>query len=417
MRIRKHMGRIGAPVAALVTVVGLAGCSSGGSGSGSAHALTIWYRPGSVPASAVKGVQQQFPQVQLKLVQVPDLETKLKVALQTGKGAPDIAVIGNDIASYASIESRFADLKTLGADPTKDYVAWKWANGTTPDGRIIGLPVDTGPQGLFYRTDLFAKAGLPTDPAQVAALVNTWDGYRSLAEKATKAGFSACDDASQVYNLHLEQKGQGYFDTSGTYIGDNDYSHQAFDYSAALLKDGLCAKVTPYSTDFSSALAQNKLGAFVGPVYEGPLIASAGSPSGVWRVAEPPGGPGSAGGSFLSIMSSAKDQKDAYAVISWMMNSANQASGYAQDGLFPSATGAFTSPEMTAPQPYYGGQAVGALFAKVVQASPTVHVAPLSSAAESAIANALTQVEQGQAAPADAWSAAQSQIHSQLQNK
>ncbi|MDX2939475.1 ABC transporter substrate-binding protein [Streptomyces ipomoeae] len=413
MSPRNHLPRIVALCAAMTTAFGLSACSSSG-GTGSADGLTLWYRPGSVPTSAIEGVQKQFPDVKLKLVKVPDLETKLKLALQTGTGAPDIAVIGNDISSYASIETKFADLKSLGADPAKDYVTWKWANGTTPNGRVIGFPIDTGPQGLFYRTDLFAKAGLPTDPEKVSALVSTWDGYRTLAEKASKAGFKACDDASQVYNLHLQQKGQGYFTSSNKYIGDNALSREAFDYSAKLLTDGLCTKTTAYTTDWSSAVAQNKLGAFVGPVYEGPLISSAGSPSGVWRVAQPPGGAGSSGGSFLSILSSAKDKKNAFAVVKWMMNAANQTSGYLKDGLFPSSLGALDDAKLTAAQPYYGGQKVGAVFAEVVKDSPTLYVAPQNSFAESTIQGGLISVRDGKASAASAWKKAQATISKQL---
>ncbi|MEV6544130.1 extracellular solute-binding protein [Streptomyces sp. NPDC051665] len=415
MRSSNHLPRSVTALVLTSAALCLSACS-GSTGSGDSGALTIWYRPGSVPTSAVKGVQKQFPGVKLKLVQTPDLETKLKLALQTGSGAPDAAVIGNSIASYASIASKFVDLKSLGADPTKDYVAWKWANATTSDGRVIGFPIDTGPQALFYRTDLFAKAGLPTDPAKVSAMASTWAGYRTVAEKAADKGFKACDNASQVYALHLEQKGQGTIDKSGKYLRDNAVVREAFDYSAQLLADGLCAKADPYSTDWSSAVAQNKLGAFVGPAYEAPLISAAGSPSGVWRVANPPGGAGSQGGSFMSILSSSKHQKDAYAVVKWMLNATNQTSGYVKDGLFPSSLGAFEQPQLTAPQAYFGGQKAGVVFAAVVKDSPAVPVTPQDGTVEGAMTTALTSVGQGKASVTKAWNTAQAQIDKQLKN-
>ncbi|MFJ8750924.1 extracellular solute-binding protein [Streptomyces sp. NPDC102441] len=415
MRSRKHP-TLSASALALTTALLCSSACSGGIGSGDSDALTIWYGSGSVPTSAVKGVQKQFPDMKIKLLRTSDLETKLKLALQTGSGAPDVAVIGNSIASYTSIASKFVDLTSLGADPTKDYVAWKWANATTPEGRVIGFPIDTGPQALFYRTDLFAKAGLPTGPSEVSAMTSTWAGYRTVAEKTAKEGFKACDAPQQIYALQLAQKGQGAFDSSGTYLGDGTLARQAFDYSARLLSDGLCVKAEPYSTDWSSAVAQNKLGAFVGPAYEAPLISGAGSPSGVWRVAEPPGGAGSKGGSFMSILSSSKHQKDAYAVVKWMMNSTNQTSGYVKDGLFPSSLDAYKDPDLTAPQPYFGGQKAGALFAEVAENSPTVLVTPQDATVEGAISGALTSVAQGKESATSAWKAAQEQIAEQRKN-
>ena len=58
-----------------------------------------------------------------------------------------------------------------------DYLDWKVKQATTLDGKLIGLPIDVGPTALFYREDVFAKAGLPSDPAKVAEQLKTWDDF------------------------------------------------------------------------------------------------------------------------------------------------------------------------------------------------------------------------------------------------
>ena len=79
---------------------------------------------------------------------------------------PDITGIkGEDIASFLPNADRFLDLNTLGADKiASQYLDWKLKQGQTQDGKLIGFPIDIGPTALFYREDLFAKAGLPSDP-------------------------------------------------------------------------------------------------------------------------------------------------------------------------------------------------------------------------------------------------------------
>ncbi|WP_181805055.1 extracellular solute-binding protein [Streptomyces shenzhenensis] len=413
MKDRRILPRVAAPAVATAMALGLTACGGDGTGSSASSGLTVWYGPGSVPKASL-AVQKQFPGLKIKLIPTPNLETKLKTTLQTGSGLPDVVVIGNDISSYSSIEKKFVDLKSLGADPTKDYVTWKWANGTTPSGRVIGFPIDTGPQGLFYRQDLFAKAGLPTDPDAVSKLAATWKGFTTVAEKAKKAGFKVCDNANQVFFTQLEQKGQGSFTASGEYVGDSAVTRTAFYYTAKLLSSGMCTKASPYETDWNSSVAQNALGAFVGPVYEGPLLKTAGAKEGVWRVAFPPGGAGSKGGSYMAILSSSKHQKDAYKVVKWMMSPANQAAGFETDGLFPSALAAYKSPEVTAAQPFYGGQATGAVFAKVAEESPTIPVTPQDGIVEGALTGGLQSVAQGKASVDEAWKTAQAQIKKQL---
>src|SRR5256885_765921 len=48
----------------------------------------------------------------------------------------------------------------------------------THDGHMWGLPIDGESTGLFYRTDLFAAAGIDHPPA-------TWDEFAADAQKLT----------------------------------------------------------------------------------------------------------------------------------------------------------------------------------------------------------------------------------------
>lgn len=82
-------------------------------------------------------------------------------------------------------QDRFENLYDLGAKDVKDqYLDWKWKSGENQDGDFLfGLPTDIGPKGLYYRTDVFEKAGLPTDPQEVANLINSPEAFEKLDYK------------------------------------------------------------------------------------------------------------------------------------------------------------------------------------------------------------------------------------------
>ena len=83
----------------------------------------------------------------------------------------------------------FVDL----TDPELDgrWLDFKAAAATNADGQMIGYGTDAGPEGICYRSDLFKKAGLPTDRDEVAALMGTWDDYFATGEEFVSRRFPA----------------------------------------------------------------------------------------------------------------------------------------------------------------------------------------------------------------------------------
>ena len=80
---------------------------------------------------------------------------------------------------------------------------------------------------MCYRTDLFEKAGLPTDRDEVSALWPTWDDYIETGKKF-KAGHRRrrrdfVDAATNMYNSILMQSGDG---TPTSTHDDNRHRHQ-----------------------------------------------------------------------------------------------------------------------------------------------------------------------------------------------
>lgn len=153
---------------AVVTTLGLAGCSGGGSGSDSSDTLTVW---------TIEDVQERVD-AQQKIVDaytaatgtkvdlVPIAEDQLATVLASSAAADELPdVIG--AASLGAVSQMYADdlldseiassvVDALGADTFSTAAL----DLTQVDGAQISVPSDGFAQLLYYRTDLFAAAGL-----------------------------------------------------------------------------------------------------------------------------------------------------------------------------------------------------------------------------------------------------------------
>ena len=151
--------------------------------------LMLWYWNRSIDDSILAQVSRQFPNISLQAEKIGgDYNAKLRTTLAGHSDVPDIVGLNSDISTFFPDEDQFVNLLDYGAGAVRnEYLDWKWKAGIAPDGRMIGFPMDTGPTALFYRVDLFKKAGLPTDPRQVATRLATWDDYFKAGQKLQAA--------------------------------------------------------------------------------------------------------------------------------------------------------------------------------------------------------------------------------------
>lgn len=89
---------------------------------------------------------------------------KFKGAFNDPASAPDVAEYGNtDVADYVAAGG-FAEIQATGFDIPKDLL-----DTATINGKLYGIPWYVGIRALYYRTDVFAAAGLsaPTSYAEL----------------------------------------------------------------------------------------------------------------------------------------------------------------------------------------------------------------------------------------------------------
>ncbi len=165
--------------AALAPVVGLAGCS----GRKSEGPIRFWAmgREGEVAGELLAPFLQSHPQIDLRIEQIPwsAAHEKLLTAF-AGEATPDITQLGNTwIAEFDALGALeplrpWADAVGLSE---RDHFEGIW-QANVIDGRLVGLPWYVDTRLLFYRSDLFARAGVASMPEDWAGFVAALDALQ-----------------------------------------------------------------------------------------------------------------------------------------------------------------------------------------------------------------------------------------------
>ena len=180
---------------AAAVAIALAGCSGSATGS----TLAFWSFSGIQQRDQVERYLAERPDARIELTEIgtsSETAAALTAAL-AGGNAPDLVLIqGEDLPRFVQAEEHFLDLRTFaGPSVSQTYLPWAWDAATAASGKVIGIPTDVGGMALAYRADLFAQAGLPTDPEAVAELWPTWDAFVEVGER-----FVGRSDAAFVDN-------------------------------------------------------------------------------------------------------------------------------------------------------------------------------------------------------------------------
>lgn len=404
----------------LIVMLMLSGCS-GNSSTPNQKTLTLWYWNRGLDDKLIQAVQKQFPNVRINAQKIGgDFKSKLKTTLAAGSSGPDIVAFNDWVTELFPSADRFYNLYDLGAkDIEPDYLSWKWQLGVTPDGKMLAMPIDTGPTALFYREDLFQQAGLPTDPEEVHKQMGTWEDYFKAGEKLQQAfggKVKLTDNIGGIYTQVNAQSDTVYFDKNEDFIGETSASSmkKAWDLAVQASQMGLLDNSNSFSSEWNAAMNNGKIASFVGAVWcKQILMDAAPDTAGKWRVARAPGGDGNNGGSFLAIMKTSKHPKEAFEVMKWLLNPDNQVTAFKDVNLFPSATKALDAPVMKEKEDFFGGQSTGDIFTESARGVKPAYFGTKYANLNGIVGRELQAVALGKN-PDTAWNAALKRVKKEL---
>jgi cellobiose transport system substrate-binding protein len=395
--------RVAAFAAVTSLALGLAACSSGEPASDGS--LTMWIWPGGLSDTVVETVTADTPGLETSVIG-DDFKQKLLTGFTAGADIPDITgVKGEDMPFFLQEPDLFTDLNTLDIDDiVGEFPEWKLAEATTPDGQLLGLPIDIGPAGLFYREDVLADAGLPTEPDEVEAATATYEDYFAFGEELKAATGAHLEvSAGGLFGKVMGQSETKFVSPEGEFLGESDAVRNAWDLSIEAWDRGLVAGIEDGSPDWASAVGTGALPTLSGAAwYAGDIKSSVADTAGLWRVTQMPGGPANIGGSFLTIPAETEDKEAALEVIKALLSPENQAVMYTETGNFPARTTALDEPGLHDGDDFFGGQDTVAVFVEASENMPTVYNSPLDNQVAAPYYTELRNVETGKD-PEQAW--------------
>ena len=341
--------------------------------------------------------------------------------LAAGSGLSDIEAVEVDwLPEIMETANLMTDLSSPSVQGR--WLDWKVKQATTPDGKLLGYGTDIGPEAVCYRSDLFEKAGLPTEPDAVAkAMGSSWADYFALGKKfvASSGGVAWYDSADATFQGMVNQVPNAFSSTEPQEtiipLAKNAPIRTLYDQVlTASTNDKLSAGLSQWSTDWQKSFQNNGFATMLCPAWMTGVIE--GNAKGVtgWKIANVfPGGGGNWGGSFLTVPAQGKHVTEAKALADWLTAPEQQIKAFKAKGTFPSQVQALSNSELlTATAPFFNDAKTGEIFAERAKA---VTVVPFKGrnyfAIRQAIADAINRVDVDHSADAAAsWDKAAKEV-------
>ena len=385
-------------------------------GSPNATKVTLWFWDTSVKYS-VSAFNKKQDKVAVKFEKVgyDDTHKRLLTSLVAGSGAPDICSIEIGYVGTFSSKGGLVDMMAAPYDAGQfknDMVAYKWQQGSSADGRLLCMPWDIGPAAFWYRTDLFQKAGLETDPDKLQARVKTWDDWFQLGEDLRKKLPSTAlvaDAFQDVYTTMVEQQGHGWF--NGNKVLFEEKATKPLQRAVDARKRKIDANIAWWGAEWDTGLKKDAFAAMNIACWEqSGLSTSDPQYNGKWRIIRLPEGDCNMGGSFMAIPQQSKHADAAWEFVKYCLCTAEgQNLIFKNSGVFPAYKPAWKDPLYDQPVEFYGGQKAYRLYTEIADKVPGNVVTANERQANDIISAEVTKVNKQGKDPAKATADAENE--------
>lgn len=347
--------------------------------------LTLWtWLPGA--EAIAEEFEKAYPAITIKIENPSGgagQDALLRTAIEAGSGIPDLSQFSSTIAPFALTED-LLDLGPYGAEALEDkFVPSTWPNGVV-DGKVYGIPTDTGPVAMYYRTDLLESAGIepPT----------TWDEFADAAEAYKESTGKYLTNFNQLEYLFLgRQVAPSMVEwDGGEEIAINIDDPAALEWASYwddLIERDLVSTDPELVDNWYQGIANGKYASWLVAAWgQAFLQGTAAGTAGNWAVAPLPQFDVSepvelnAGGSFTGVLKYTEHPIQAAVFAKWLGAEPAATQLLTELNVFPATYAQLEDPAFIDQEnPFFGGQKVNQLFADVSTTAVSNDMGPLSS--------------------------------------
>ncbi len=294
------------------------------------------------------------------------------------------------------------------------------------DGKIYAMPGFFGPLVFFYRRDVLKEAGLSDRPEDVEAAAATWDSFFEMCKTIKDKTGRSClgNDAYSLYQMVLWQQGLGYTDQDGKLTVDSPQNIATLEelgkfWKSAYIVQGPDEKVFDKNPPISGFLGGSGVSGWM----------KRSNTSGLWGVARIPAmAAGQARASIepwgisLAIPEACDQKEAAWTFIQFMygrQDSALRLMDVLMDNSLwtPGLKIDENNPQVTAADPFFGGQAVNSVYLDVAKDVPAANIyGPDYALMVDILYPAVSKYARGTISAADALKEAADQIRKKIGN-
>lgn len=263
-------------------------------------------------------------------------------------------------------------------------------------GHLFGLPHDVHPVMLAYRRDIFEAEGID------AGKIETWDDLIAIGHRLTIPNVRYLMELNDTNAGSLEvclfQRGGGYFDSQGACIFDNETSVETMKWFVPLVagphrignnlgagqiltravEDGyLLCLLCP---DWRSKVLETDIPRVSGrmALMPMPAVKRGGRRTSTW------------GGTMVGITRRCKTPDLAWDLAMHLyMNLPELAERFRENNILPAARAAWSQAVFEERRPYWSGQRLGSLYARLAPDAPYQYTSPFITIAKTKLGAAL----------------------------
>ena len=169
--------------------------------------ITVWSWEPSMK-QVIAGFEKDNPDIHVVWKNTSGYD-KLNNAIQDGYGIPDVVQLEYYALRQYAVSSQLVPITGRTEGYADFYTPGTWAS-VQLNGRVYGLPMDSGPMAFFYNNSVFEQVGVD------ASKIRTWDDYYEAAKKLKKIGVYITADSGDAsfYDTMIWLAGGRPFSTS-----------------------------------------------------------------------------------------------------------------------------------------------------------------------------------------------------------